>query len=115
MEQHAFSQELNVAEAAAIHFRSTANQCRFVQARHDLAEAKTSGEAEMPLKNVKALIENEMELARRLYSIQMRDSRIGFEASNQYYYVPMDLAEKVLNCDDLLNRWLPERQKAQSR
>ena len=50
-----------------------------------------------------------MELARRLYAVQMRDSRIGFEASNQYYYVPIDLAEKVLNCHDLLKRWVPEQ------
>jgi hypothetical protein len=29
------------------------------------------------------------------------------EASNQYYYVPLDLGEKMLNCHDLLTRWLP--------
>jgi hypothetical protein len=52
------------------------------------------------------MIESETALARQLHAIQMRDSRIGFEASNQYYYVPMDLAEKVLNCEDLRNRWL---------
>ena len=45
--------------------------------------------------------------ARRLHSLQSRDSRLGFEASNQYYYVPVDLAEKVINCHDLLTRWLP--------
>jgi hypothetical protein len=39
----------------------------------------------------------ELELAKRLHRLQSRDSRIGFEASNQYYYVPMDLAEKVLS------------------
>ena len=33
---------------------------------------------------------------------ETRDSRIGFEASNQYYYVPLDLVEKVINCHDLL-------------
>jgi len=33
--------------------------------------------------------------------------RLGFEASNQYAYIPMDLAEKVLCCRDLLDRWLP--------
>ena len=65
-----------MGEAAAIHFRSTANQARFV-------------------------------MARRLHAIQTRDSRIGFEASNQYYYVPVDLVEKVINCQDLLTRWLP--------
>jgi len=33
--------------------------------------------------------------------------RIGFEASNHYFYVPADLLEKVINCRDLLDRWLP--------
>ena len=41
------------------------------------------------------------------HAIQSRDSRIGFEASNQYYYVPLDLVEKVVNCRDLRDRWLP--------
>lgn len=35
------------------------------------------------------------------------DSRLGFEASNQYYYVPMALAKKILNCRDLEQRGLP--------
>ena len=43
----------------------------------------------------------------RLHAIQARDSRIGFEATTQYYYVPVDLGEKVLNGRDLLDRWLP--------
>ena len=50
-------------------------------------------------------------LARRLCELQRTDSRIGFEASNQYYYVPADLAEKVLNCRDLLDRWLIEQRR----
>jgi hypothetical protein len=29
-----------------------------------------------------------------------------FEASNQYYHVPLDLVEKALNCRDMLERWL---------
>jgi hypothetical protein len=56
------------------------------------------------------LLRSEIALARRLHAIQSRDSRIGFEASNQYYYVPVDLAEKVINCHDLLTRWLPAQQ-----
>jgi hypothetical protein len=90
----ALAQELNVAEAAAIHFRSTANQARFVLARdkRDTAE-------------LRRVLADEIALARRLYAIQTRDSRIGFEASNQYYYVPLDLVEKVINCRDLLARY----------
>ncbi len=104
---HALSQELSVAKAAGIHFRSTANQCRFVLARRRLADAKNAAEAAPARVALEETIKHELALARKLYEIQMRDSRIGFEASNQYYYVPLDLAEKVLNCRDLLTRWLP--------
>jgi len=33
-----------------------------------------------------------------LYELVIRDSRIGFEASNHYYYTVQDLCEKALNC-----------------
>jgi len=105
-ERRALSQELSVAEAAAIHFRTTANQCRFVEVRQELSAARTPAETHSARQTLKEILEQEMRLARELHAIQVRDSRIGFEASNQYYYVPMDLAEKVLNCADLLDRWL---------
>lgn len=108
-ERDALAKELNVDETAAIHFRSTANQARFVWTRDRLAAAKSRADAQPLLATLERMLRDEMELARRLYAIQMRDSRIGFEASNQYYYVPIDLAEKVLNCHDLLTRWLPNQ------
>jgi len=40
--------------------------------------------------------------ARDLYALQLQDPRIGFEASNHYYYLPQDLQEKFLNCQHLL-------------
>jgi len=40
----------------------------------------------------------EMDLAKRQYAIAREDSTIAFEASNHYYYRPLDLVEKVLNC-----------------
>jgi UDP-glucose 4-epimerase len=43
--------------------------------------------------------------------LQTRDSRLGFEASNHYYYVPIDLLEKVLNCQYLLEHWLPRQRR----
>jgi hypothetical protein len=110
-QKRAFARELSVAEAAAIHFRTTTNQCQFIQARQALTEAKTTADRKAPLSQIKEILEKEITLASRLHTIQNQDSRIGFEASNQYYYTPVDLAEKVLNCEDLLNRWLPEQQK----
>jgi hypothetical protein len=97
--EKALKLELNVATAAAIHFRSTANQANFVYLRRAM---KTSGE-----KNVTALKEilhSEIALARQLHRIQSSDSRIGFEATNHYYYVPQDLLEKIVNCQQLLNQ-----------
>jgi len=40
----------------------------------------------------------------------MHDSRVGFETSNQYYWVPIDQAEKDLNGRDWLIHWLPAHQ-----
>jgi hypothetical protein len=103
--------ELNVAEAAAIHFKSAANQARFVRDRNQLARTKDRAEAMSLLTALEVTLRDELKLARRLFDIQSRDSRIGFEASNQYYYVPIDLMEKVVNCRDLLDRWLPEQKR----
>lgn len=107
--KHAFQQELRVAEAAAIHFRSAANQARFVLARRALAAAASLDHAQPALEELGEILRSELVLAKRLYDLQIRDSRIGFEASNQYYYVPLDLVEKVVNCRDLLDRWLPDQ------
>lgn len=101
-QRRALEEECRVAEAAAIHFRSSANQARFVLARRAVAEAKSSEVAEAHRQEMRRLLRSEIILARRLYEIQSCDSRIGFEASNQYYYVPIDLMEKVLNCRNLL-------------
>ena len=40
-------------------------------------------------------------IARALYDLTLDDSRIGFESSNQYYYRPLDLVEKVVNCESI--------------
>jgi hypothetical protein len=93
-----------VAEAAAIHFRSAANQARFVLARRALAAAKVPAETAPQIAALERVLNEELSLARRLHRIQSEDSRIGFEASNHYFYVPVDLAEKILNCRDLLAR-----------
>jgi hypothetical protein len=111
-ERRRLDAELRVAEAAALHFRSTANQSKFIVARQQLAKAKTTEEASAPLKTLAQVLRTEIEDARRLHQIQSADSRIGFEATNHYYYVPLDLVEKVLNCRDLLERWLPSHEKS---
>ena len=99
--------EMDLAEAAALHFRSTANQARFIILRRELAQVKNATDSAPLLSEIEQILNEEIALARRLCVLQSRDSRIGFEASNQYYYVPIDLLEKVLNCAYLRDHWLP--------
>ncbi len=100
--------ELRVAEAAYTHFLSVANQTRFVMARDALADPKSELTAEQRAKlrgDIRRCLESEITLARRLFTLAGQDSRIGFEAANHYFYVPLDLAEKVINCRWLLSHY----------
>ncbi|MFN3648841.1 MAG: hypothetical protein ACK47B_04595 [Armatimonadota bacterium] len=100
------AREQDVAEAAAIHFRSVANQARFVRDRDALAAEREPARVAALCDQLETTLRSEIALAKRLYQIQQRDSRIGFEATNHYYYVPADLVEKVVNCQALLDGWL---------
>jgi hypothetical protein len=103
-DHQAVEREKGVAEACALHYQSAANQARFVAERRALAAAGSDQETQARKEALSAILQSEIDLAHRLYTIQTQDSRIGFEATNQYFYVPSDLAEKVLNCRDLLAR-----------
>jgi hypothetical protein len=91
--------DLRYAKAAYCHFQSTANQVRFVMARDALAKPDASATAQKILQQqLRQVLSDEVELARDLLALTCEDSRIGFEASNDYYYLPQDLVEKMLNC-----------------
>lgn len=47
--------------------------------------------------------EKELQLAKQLHDLIRRDSRIGFEASNHYYYTVNDLREKVISCSAIID------------
>ncbi len=100
--RRALAGECRVAEAAMIHFRSSANQARFLIARKAMAKAANPEETGSHRDTCKRVLLDEITLARRLCELQSRDSRLGFEASNHYFFVPADLAEKILNCRYLL-------------
>ena len=98
--------DLRYARAAAITFQSVANQTRFVLARDALAKssnARSPDERRRLRAEIRRCLESEIVLARQLFALVQDDSRIGFEPSCQYFYLPLDLVEKVVNC-----RWLLE-------
>lgn len=97
--------DFRVAVAAQLHFASVANQARFVMARDTYLAADTPDQKGAAAKAIQAILRDERDVARRLYALSQADSRIGFEASNHYYYVPLDLAEKVVNCEFLMRQF----------
>ncbi len=105
-EKAEFEKEARIAEAVAVLYRSVANQSDFIRHRDLLSKGGTDKASAKG--RLKEILLSEIKLARRLYELQSVDSRIGFEASNHYFYVPDDLKEKVLNCRYLLENWLPK-------
>ncbi|WP_407429244.1 hypothetical protein [Arcticibacter sp.] len=92
--------DFRIAEAALLHFSSVANQAKFVDCRDRLRRTDISESLKDSLKGqIFHLLQEEIRIARKLYQLAGADSRIGFEASNQYYYTSQDLIEKVINCD----------------
>lgn len=95
-------EEQKIATAAGLHFSSVANQSRFVQLRDSLLSYPENAAMAQPLKSsILKILQNEIDIASALFKVSGQDSRIGFEASNQYYYVAQDLVEKILNCKKL--------------
>jgi len=90
---------IHAASAAYYHFRSTYLQILFVSHRDSWLQKKT----EKDRLKLLAIIEEEIVLAQELEKLIRVDSRIGYEASNHYYYTTQDLREKVLNCIHLRN------------
>ena len=100
---------LRFAQAATMHFQAVANQAHFVLARDTLAQSANAlgpEERRRLQADVQRCLKSEIALARQLFSLVREDSRIGFEPSCHYFYLPLDLVEKVVNC-----RWLLEQFK----
>jgi hypothetical protein len=101
-------EDLGIAEAAGLHFRSVANQIRFVLARNALLSGSLTGEErDAQITAIRETVTDEIDAAGRLFVLARQDPRIGYEASNHYYYLPLDLVEKVVNCRYVMDVWLP--------
>ncbi|OQA83848.1 MAG: hypothetical protein BWY31_02719 [Lentisphaerae bacterium ADurb.Bin242] len=81
--------------AAYCHLKSTWNQIEFIRLRENPAANA---------KPLRALLLDEIELAETAAGLQCKDACIGFEASNHYFYTPVLLMEKAVNCKALLAR-----------
>jgi hypothetical protein len=83
--------DLAVARTCYHHFRSVANQVEFYLLRDGARTPENRT-------RMRAIALDEIDLARRQFPIARKHSVIAYEATNHYYYTPLDLVEKVLNC-----------------
>jgi hypothetical protein len=107
--RHEAAADLRVAQAAQIHFASASNQTRFVLTRDRLRESTDPAEKQRLRQTLMEILDREIDLARRLYRLACADSRLGYEASNHYFYVPLDLVEKVVQCMQLRSQYAQVR------
>jgi hypothetical protein len=81
-----------VFRAATLHFRTCVDQAEFILARDRGDRAA-----------MKKYAERELETAREMLALVRADSRLGYETSNRYIYVPNDFLEKILNCRQVID------------
>ena len=82
---------LRFATVCGIHFEST-----YLQVCFNSLKGKSN------LQELVPLIERERILTQKLYEIISQDSRIGFEASNHYFYTENSLLFKLVSLEQLL-------------
>jgi Glycosyl hydrolase family 20, domain 2 len=91
-----------IARTCYHHFQSTANQVEF----YLLRDAPKSSQSAA---RMRAIAAQEIELARRQFEFARDNSVVAYEASNHYYYTPLDLVEKTLQCRHVIRQLEGER------
>ncbi len=83
-----------MAKAAYAIFKSCLNQIRFIRARD--AGDKTAA---------LAAAKDELEITRLMIELMNKNASIGYEAANHYYFSKGQLAEKVVNCYNIIKKF----------
>jgi len=99
------------ADVAGVIYLSCANQTRFTllrDKRNALRNAENAENSESATRlatveaEMAAIVRDEIELAKALRRAAAADSCVGFESTNQYWFVPNDLVEKIISCRQIL-------------
>lgn len=83
-----------MAKACYCLYSSCLNGIRFIRARDEkrFSDAVTYAKAEL-------------DCAREMLSLMNKNAAIGYEAANHYYFSKGQLAEKIINCNYIINRF----------
>ena len=86
------SEGVVMAKAAYCLFRSSLNQIRFIRARNEGRFADAVLEAQ-----------NELQIAKTMLILMNKSASIGYEAANHYYFSKGQIAEKIINCNHIID------------
>jgi len=89
--------EYRFADAARLHFAACANMIEYNMFRNRLLEEKDANEKQRLISLIEKTIIAELQTARDMYRLAKSDSRIGYESSNHYFYLPIDIAEAIVS------------------
>lgn len=95
------------AEAVRIHLQSAAEQGRFVDARDNYYFARNNVTRSECIKTMREACAAEKKLIIDAMQVVTRDSSIGYESSNHYFYLPIDLLEAYISILHA-ERWLDD-------
>ncbi len=87
-------EEAVMAKAAYCLFASSLNQIRFIRARDEKRYADAVHAAK-----------GELDIAMKMLSLMNKNAAIGYEAANHYYFSKNQMAEKILNCLYVIDRF----------
>jgi hypothetical protein len=97
--------EFRFAKAAQLHFASSANMIEFNTLRNICLDTADETEKEKLRTKLKTILADELRIAKEMYPLAKSDSRIGYESSNHYFYIPIDIAEKIISVQYFLEHF----------
>lgn len=103
--------EVLLAEQLQRMMRSDAAILEFEDLRLKLAKAAEAAEKTVILKRMAAIAREELGRTRAARDTQMRDSRLGYEWEQDYFYTPDVLAEKIRQLRGVLDHEIPAYSK----
>ena len=75
-----------IAKVVYLHMKSLLNQFSYNEIKEKINK-----------RELKSFIDEEIHLLKSLYEISSQDARIGYEASNHYYFTQNTFLEKIIN------------------
>ena len=89
--------EYRFADAARLHFAASANMIEFNTLRNRLLEEKDDEKKKQLVAAMDNVLSAELRIAKEMYRLAKSDAQIGYESSNHYFYIPMDIAEAIIS------------------